>query len=345
MHNENILIVDDTPKNIQVLGSLLKDKNYNLSIATSGEQALSALSNINPDLILMDVMMPGLDGYETCKKIKENSDLQNIPLIFLTAKGETEDIVKGFQVGGADYVQKPFQAEELLARIQTHLEMKKMRDHLDVLVEERTTALKEALSEVELMKLEIVRRLGRAAEYRDNETGMHVQRMSHYSLLLAKACNAPEDLLNSIQEASMMHDIGKIGIPDKILLKPGKLTPEEFEEMKKHSQIGAELLSGIETPFFQISRNIALFHHEKYNGAGYPSGLKGKEIPLEARIVAISDVFDALTSQRPYKEAWPDEKAFQFIENEKGTHFDPELADLFLSMKKEILEIKSTLHD
>jgi putative two-component system response regulator len=343
--NESILIVDDVPKNIQVLGAILKEKGYNIIVATNGKEALGVLETFIPDLILLDVMMPGMDGFEVCSIIKNKEETSGVPIIFLTAKGEVEDIVKGFASGASDYVQKPFRAPELISRVSTHLENKRLRNNLELLVQTRTMQVEKALAEVEQLKLEIIKRLGRAAEYRDNETGTHIQRMGHYSVMLAKACEASKETLANILEASMMHDVGKIGIPDRILLKPNHLTPEEFEEMKKHTIIGAELLSGMDAPLLVLARTIAISHHEKWNGTGYPYGLMGEEIPLESRIVAITDVFDALTSKRPYKEPWPEQKAYDLLESEKGKHFDPHLVDIFLSLKNEIREIQEKFKD
>lgn len=340
-----ILIVDDAPKNVQVIGRILYDKYYNVSIASSGKQALELVKNDRPDLILLDIQMPEMDGLEVCRVLKSSELTSKIPVIFLTAKADTDDILKGFEIGAVDYITKPFQALELLARVKTHVENKKLKENLEELVDARTAELRTALKKIELSQLDLVDRLGRAAEFRDNETGMHVKRMSHYSVILGEAAKLENASLTMLLSASMMHDVGKIGIPDNILLKPGKLTSEEFEIMKTHTVIGAELLSDSGSELIRMAEKIALSHHEKWNGTGYPNGLRGEEIPLEARIVAIVDVFDALTSERPYKKAWSIEDAVSLIQKEKGQHFDPTLVELFIKQLPVILEVKEKFLD
>ncbi len=336
----SILIVDDLPKNIQVLGNILRDKGYNIYAATSGNKALELVQIEKPDLILLDIQMPEMDGFEVCKRLKESELTSKIPVIFLTANVETNDIVKGFELGAVDYITKPFQSLELLARVKTHTEYKKLKENLEELVSDRTTQLRNVLKTIEISQHDLIDRLGRAAEFKDNETGMHVKRMSHYSVVLGRAANLDEERLAMLLSASMMHDVGKIGIPDNILLKPGKLTIEEFEIIKTHPLIGAELLSNSDSELLRMAERIALSHHEKWNGTGYPNGLSGENISVEARIVAIADVFDALTSERPYKKAWTVEDAISWIEKEKGQHFDPALVDLFIDQLPAILEIK-----
>ena len=322
--NWRVLVVDDTPANLAVLKETLAPEGYKLAFANTGEKALEIAAQINPDLILLDVMMPGIDGYETCSRLKQDDKTKDIPIIFITAKKETEDIVHGFKVGGIDYVPKPFQQEEICSRVRTHLELRELQKNLEQMVLERTKQLNDS-------RLEIVGRLGKAAEYKDNETGMHVIRMSHYC----------EVLLN----ASPMHDIGKIGIPDKVLLKPGKLDHDEWEIMKTHTTMGAAILSGGESEVMKMSESIAITHQEKWDGSGYPNGMKGEDIPLEGRIVAIADVFDALTSIRPYKKAWTVEDAVNMIEQESGKHFDPKLVPLFVKILPEIVKIKDQFSD
>jgi len=289
--------------------------------------------------------MPEMDGFEVCKFLKASEFTAKIPAIFLTAKADTDDILQGFEIGAVDYITKPFQTLELLARVKTHVENKKLKENLEELVEARTAELQNALKTIEISQLDLVDRLGRAAEFRDNETGMHVKRMSHYSVVLAQAAKLDNAKLAMLLSASMMHDVGKIGIPDNILLKPGKLTAEEFEIMKTHAKIGAELLSNSNSELIQMAEKIALSHHEKWDGTGYPNRLRGEKIPLEARIVAIADVFDALTSERPYKKAWSIDDAIRLIQKEKEQHFDPTLVDLFINQLPVILEIKEKFLD
>ncbi len=336
-----ILVVDDEPKNIQVIGKYLHDKDYNVSVAANGKAALNFVQNDLPDLILLDIEMPEMDGFNVCKILKSTERTSKIPVIFLTAKVGTADILQAFEIGASDYITKPFQALEVLARVKTQVENKRLKENLEELVDARTAELRKALEIIENSNFDLIDRLGKAAEFRDNETGMHVVRMGHYSYLLGEAIQLEQSKLDILLSASMMHDLGKIGIPDEILLKPGKLTIEEFEIMKTHTTIGAELLSKSDSQLLILAETIALSHHEKWNGSGYPKGLSGTEIPLEARIVAIADVFDALTSERPYKKAWSVEDTINLIQSEKGKHFDPELVDAFIEILPKVLEIKS----
>lgn len=315
-----ILIVDDEPTNLRILKLILQD-DYDLVFAKSGQQAISIVENDLPNLILMDVMMPEMTGFDACKQIKSNRKTAHIPVIFVTALKEEVDETSGFECGGVDYITKPVSPAIVKARVKAHLSLVQA-------------------DELKSSRLQIIQKLGRAAEYKDNETGMHVMRMSHYSHRLALAYgfsdNVAEDLLN----AAPMHDIGKIGIADSILLKPGKLTTEEFDVMKSHPEIGAEILGDSQVPLLKMARTVALHHHEKWDGSGYPFGLKEEDIPIEARIVAMADVFDALTSERPYKKAWTVEAALDYQKEQKGRHFDPTLVDLFQTILPEILQIK-----
>ncbi|PUA28728.1 MAG: two-component system response regulator [Cellvibrio sp. 79] len=320
-----LLLVDDEPANLQVLKQVLQ-QDYRLLFARDGEKALSLALNEQPDLILLDIMMPGITGLEACKQLKNNSSTEHIPVIFVTALADTRDEAEGFAVGCVDYITKPVSPPIVLARVKTQLSLVS----IDTLRETR---------------LQVIHRLGRAAEYKDNETGLHVIRMSHYAreIALAAGMNAldAEELLN----AAPMHDIGKIGIPDVILQKPGKLTPDEWEIMKSHTEIGATIIGDDNSNLLKIARVIALNHHEKWDGSGYPHGLAREAIPVEARIVAIADVFDALTSIRPYKAAWTIEEATDYIDKESGKHFDPALVAAFLAALPNIVKIRAQLLD
>jgi putative two-component system response regulator len=352
VNKPSILIVDDQPINLQVLGKRLQIENYSIMAAMNGKIALEMVEEHKPDLILLDIMMPEMSGFEVCKRLKQNPKTQSIPIIFLTAKTAPEDIVKGFNLGAVDYVSKPFNYAELISRINTHTELKRLQDSLEMAVADRTKKLYDALDELKIIHnqlrgahYETIKRLARAADFRDNETGMHIIRMSYYSRILGKAMGMNDDDCEQLKHASAVHDIGKIGIPDGILLKPGKLDQEEFEIMKTHSAIGAQLLADIDSDLCRLAEKIALTHHEKWNGKGYPNGISGIDIPLEGRIAAVSDVFDALTSVRPYKKAWSVDDAIQLLIKEKGQHFDPEIVDLFLKNKNSILEIKNKYAD
>lgn len=330
---QTVLVVDDTPENLDVIAGILKE-NYKIRVATNGAKALKLADSASPpDIILLDIMMPEMDGYEVCQELKKNPRTARIPVIFVTAKGEVSDEAKGFELGAVDYITKPVSPPLVLARVKTQLALYDQERYLDALVAQRTKAL-------ESTRLQIIRRLGRAAEFKDNETGMHVVRMSHYSRIIAEAMGMPDDYCDLILQSAPMHDIGKIGIPDNVLLKPGRLTDEEWVTMRTHPSIGAMIIGDHDSELLKMAKIIALHHHEKWDGSGYPNGVAGTDIPIEARIVAIADVFDALTTERPYKDAWPVEKAISVIQQDAGSHFDPELVEIFVRELPKVLEIK-----
>ncbi len=333
-----ILVVDDTPANIQILSELLSP-TYRVKAATSGAKAISiAEATPTPDLILLDIMMPVMDGYTVCHYLKNNPKTANIPIIFVTAKSETVDEEKGFNMGAVDYITKPISPSIVYARIKTHLALYSQQRELEKEVKIRTNNIHQS-------QLEIVNCLGRAAEYKDNETGMHVVRMSRYSKLLAEAYGANSEWCDLLFSAAPMHDIGKIGIAEHILCKPGKLDADEWKEMQRHSEYGFKILGGNSSDLLELAREVAITHHEKWDGSGYPNGLSGTDIPLSGRIVAIADVFDALTSERPYKKAWSVEDACQLIEEQAGKHFDPQLVPIFMKLIPRILDVKSSFSD
>lgn len=305
-----ILAVDDEASNLQLLRQILQD-HYRLLFAKDGARALELARQERPDLVLLDVMMPGMSGYEVCAALKANPDTAATPVIFVTALTDTADELEGFEAGAVDYITKPVSPPIVRARVRTHLSLVRTE-------------------ELRASRLEIVQRLGLAAEYKDNETGLHVIRMSHFSRILGTAAGMGELEADDLLHAAPMHDVGKIGIPDRILQKPGPLDPDEWKIMQSHVTIGAEIIGEHDGGMLELARLIALTHHEKYDGSGYPRGLRGDEIPLVGRIVAIADVFDALTSVRPYKKAWTEEEALTFLREQKGRHFDPALVDLFL---------------
>jgi len=330
---QTILVVDDTPGNIDILSSVLRSK-YKVKAALNGERALKiARGEDKPELILLDIMMPDIDGYEVCRRLKADPATANIPVIFITAKNQEEDEKLGLELGAVDYIAKPISPPIVLARVQTHLALYDMHRELRHKVMVQTEQLIDT-------RLQIIHRLGRAAEFKDNETGLHVIRMSHYSRLIAEAYGGNEEWSDLVFCASPMHDIGKIGIPDRVLLKPGKLDKDEWEIMMTHSAIGGEIIGTDDSPLLKLSATIAMTHHEKWDGSGYPNGAIGEDIALEGRIVAIADVFDALTSERPYKKAWSIEDAVKFIDDNSGSHFDPKLVLLFHEVLPQILDIK-----
>jgi len=332
-----ILTVDDEPINREVIKHILKN-HYNLLFAENGLKALALATGSLPDLILLDVMMPEINGYQTCRALKKDPRTRNIPVIFVTAMADIEDEKTGLEIGAADYITKPISPPILKARIATHLSLYNQNRILDARVKERTIELNDT-------RLEIIQRLGRASEYKDDETGLHILRMSHYTRLLAEAIGLPEIEVDCLYNAAPMHDIGKIGIPDRILQKTAALSKDEWLIMRRHPKIGAEIIGHNPTPLLQMARVIALSHHERWNGSGYPRRLQGETIPIEGRIVAVADVFDALTSKRPYKEAWPVSNAMEYFRKEAGNLFDPYLISRFIKIIDSIIAVKERLSD
>ncbi|PJZ82643.1 HD domain-containing phosphohydrolase [Leptospira meyeri] len=320
-HKPKVLIIDDEATNLQILNEILQN-DYHLLFAKDGNKGIELTISEEPELILLDVMMPEMTGHDVCRILKSNEKTKYIPVIFVTALNDIEDEEKGFQLGAVDYITKPVSPPIVKVRIKNHLSLVNV-------------------NEVKTTRLQIVQRLGMASEYKDNETGMHVIRMSHYSQTLALAFGYSAEQAEEILNAAPMHDVGKIGIPDHIIQKPGKLSPEEWEIMKRHPEIGAEIIGDHHSSLLKLARSIAITHHEKFDGTGYPYQLKGEKIPLEGRIIAIADVFDALTTIRPYKKAWEVDAATDFLKQESGKHFDPVLVQKFITVLPKILEIKN----
>lgn len=332
-----LLIVDDEAVNLKIMKRLL-EKQFSLFYAKSGTDAVSIANQEGPDLILLDIVMPEMNGIEVCRILKKDPRTAKIPVIFVTSMNDSEDEALGFSVGGVDYITKPISPPILFARIQTHLALYDQNRALEGKVREQT-------AEINHTRLEIIQRLGRAAEYKDNETGFHVMRMSNYCKILAKSFGLDTETCELILQASPMHDIGKIGIPDHILLKPGKLDKEEWTIMKKHPEIGANIIGSHSSRLLQYAHIIALTHHEKWDGTGYPQGLSGEGIPILGRIVAIADVFDALITERPYKKAWPIQKAVDLIEEQAGKHFDPQIVMCFLDRLPQIMAVEKQFRE
>jgi putative two-component system response regulator len=329
---QTVLIVDDTVANIDVLVGVLKD-DYHVKAAINGEMALKSVNANPPDIILLDIMMPGIDGYEVCRRLKADYTARHIPIIFVTAKIGVEDELLGLELGAIDYVTKPISPPIVKARIRTHLALYDQNRELDRKVHIKTQQLHET-------RLQIIQRLSRAAEFKDSDTGLHVIRMSKYSHILGLAAGMSETDAEMLMNAAPMHDIGKIGIPDNILKKTGKLDEEEFAIMMQHCQIGAEVIGEDSSELLQLAGVVALSHHEQWNGLGYPNGLSGEDIPRVGRIVAIADVFDALTSERPYKKAWSVEDTVDLLEKESNKHFDGLLVSLFVKSLAAIKKVK-----
>ncbi len=340
----NVLIVDDVAENIQVAMNILKEENYEFSYATSGEMALKLIEQNSFDIILLDIMMTGIDGYEVCRSIRANERTKEIPVIFLTAKSDVDSLTKAFNVGGMDYITKPFHADELLSRVRTHLELyhakELLRHHnisLKMKLEYESTRLH---SELEATQKEMIFVLTELMESTSDETGKHIRRVAECSRLLAHYHRSlSEDDAEVIYHASPMHDIGKIAVPKTILHKPDKLTAEEFEIMKTHTTKAHDFLSTSKRKIMKAADTIAYEHHERWDGEGYPRKLKGEAINLYARIVAIADVFDALTHKRVYKEPWHIEDAVDYIVSNSAKQFDPYLVELFEAHIDEFISI------
>ena len=352
-HIATVLVVDDTPENLTLMGALLRD-HFMVKVANNGEKALKiAISDTLPDLVLLDIMMPGTDGYEVCRRLKATAATRDIPVIFLTARSDPDDERMGLALGAVDYITKPISPPILLARVNTHLALKATADFLrdKSAYLEREVALRtlevQAIQDVTIMAMTSL------AETRDNETGNHIRRIQLYVKALAERLrNHPrfeavlnERMIELLYKSAPLHDIGKIGIPDSILLKPGKLTVEEFEVMKTHTTLGrkaiedAERRLGMRVAFLSVSKEIAYSHQEKWDGSGYPQGLAGDQIPVSARLMAVADVYDALINKRVYKAAFSHDQTCSTIVKGKGTHFDPDMVDAFVDIAEDFRSI------
>lgn len=354
-----VLVVDDTPDNLVLMNDLLKD-TYRVKVANNGEKALAIAGSGNPpDLILLDIMMPGIDGYEVCRQLKADPVTRDIPVIFLTAKSEMEDERIGFEIGAVDYITKPISPAIVLARVKTQLSLKAAHDFLrdkNAYLEDQVAQRTKEVSAVQDVTIMVMASL---AETRDTDTGNHILRTQGYVKALAEHLkNHPrfeayltEANIKMLFKSAPLHDIGKVGIPDHILQKPGPLTPEEFEIMKKHTVLGSDAIShaegalGVDVDFLNTAKEIARSHQEKWDGSGYPDGLAGEEIPISARFMAVADVYDALISRRVYKEPIPHEKAVLIIQEARGKHFDPDIVDAFIEISEEFRMIANNFTD
>ena len=345
-YNPHILIIDDVVDNIQVAMNILEEDNYNFSFATQGAEALNLIEqgSINFDLILLDIMMPGLDGFEVCRRIKKNPLKKDIPIIFFTAKVDVDSINQGFSLGAVDYITKPFLADELLARVRTHIQLYNARHLLqqhNIALEAKAKYEKtRLLTELEDNQKQMIWMLTELMEATSNETGKHIRRVSEISALLTHYHpNLTEEDADIIRFSSPMHDIGKMTVPQHILHKSGDYTKEEFKQMQSHTSNAYKLLSCSDRKLIKAAAIIAHEHHEKWDGSGYPRKLKGTEIHIYGRIVALADVFDALTHTRCYKDIWPMEKVITYIQDHRATQFDPELVDIFMEHVDEFIAI------
>jgi len=350
------MVVDDTPENLKLLTDLLKKEGYHVRSFTSGEAALRSVTVEKPDLFLLDITMPDMDGFEMCRRLKSKEELRDIPVIFISALNDAADKVRAFEVGGQDYVTKPFHFEEVLARVRTHLRIEFLQRELEQHNRELERRVAEQVKEISESQIATIVALAKLAESRDDDTGRHIERVQIFCRLLAEEMGKmplfrqkiDASFVGNLYFAAPLHDVGKVGIRDSILLKPGKLTPEEYEVMKTHTIIGWETLRAVcerypKNAFLSTGAVIARYHHERWDGTGYPDGLKGEEIPLEARIMAVADVYEALRARRCYKEPVTHEKSCCILQECSGTQFDPVVIEAFLSVEKEFARVRSSL--
>lgn len=353
-----ILIVDDKPENLSLLQGMLLGRGYRVLELTSGKQALAALKKCRPDLILLDIMMPDIDGFEVCRQVKEDGRLKEIPVIFISALEDTDVRLKAFDGGGIDFISKPLREQEVLARVEVHLKLREAQRKLARQNQYLESLVQEKVKEISASQLATIVAVSKLAESRDEETGHHIERTREFCRILAEklsensryAHQIDTDFIKNIYHAAPLHDIGKVSVADNILLKPGKLTPEEFEAIKTHSMLGAETLETVRAnypgnQFINLGIEITRSHHEKWDGSGYPDGLSGKKIPLSARIMAVADVYDALRSRRPYKEPFSHEKAYDIIKKEANSHFDPVIVSAFVSLESAVADLWERLKD
>ena len=354
----NILVVDDTPDNLRLLMGILGEQGYKVRPASDGPYALSTARAAPPDLILLDIKMPGMDGYAVCEQLKADDLTRDIPVLFISALNEPLDKVKAFETGGVDYVTKPFQVEEVLARVKIHVTNHRLQAELEQYNNNLQHLVQEQVKEISQAQMATIVAMSKLAESRDDVTGKHIERVRTFCKMLALKLKERPEFTNVVSAAyaknvfyaSPLHDIGKVAIPDNILLKPGKLTEKEFKTMQTHTIHGAQTLEAVrvEYPnnsFITMGVAIARSHHEKWNGTGYPDGLVGEDIPLSARIVAVADVYDALTTKRCYKEAFSHEKSCDIIYHDSGTHFDPRAVEAFMELKDEFMNVRQKLKD
>ena len=341
-----VVIIDDTPVNLLLMEKLVtrQPECPPLPFGDPAEGLGWCLDN-EPDLIIVDYMMPGIDGLTFIERVRALHDRDDVPILMVTANHERQTRYDALLRGANDFLTKPIDKHEFEPRVRNMLKLRQA--HLDTRhrAEELAEEVRRATAEIFLRERETITRLARAAEFRDPETGAHIQRMARYSALIAEQIGMPREQVSRILQAAPMHDVGKLGIPDHILLKPGRLNPEEREIMKRHAEIGHDILKGSASSVVQLGASIALSHHEKYDGSGYPNGLAGEAIPIEGRIVAVADVFDAITSERTYKKSWPIDDAVAFLREGRGTHFDPACVDTFFGSLDEVLRIREQFKD
>ncbi|MDJ0721018.1 MAG: response regulator [Desulfobacterales bacterium] len=373
---DSILMVDDNATNLQVLSQTLAGRGYRLLVAKNGESALAITNKAQPDLILLDIMMPGMDGFEVCRQLKADPETHDIPIIFLSALGQTEDKVRGLQLGAVDYITKPFQPEEVIARVETHLtlrclqrrleaanfELRDLNENLEQKVKARTRELEAEQAKVLKAQNAIIFGMAKLTESRDDDTGKHLERIERYVEILARelAKTDPaisEQWIEHVKATSALHDIGKVGIPDAVLQKPGRLTPEERRVIELHPEIGGDTIGKVRerlgtadhelkaTEYLRRAMEITYGHHEKWDGSGYPYGTEGEGIPLSARLVAVADVYDALVSKRVYKSGMTHQEAGDIIRAGAGQHFDPRVVAAFNATEDRFRQVADAYSD
>jgi len=342
---KEILIVDDKIENIKLLNSFLEEEGYKLRNALDGPTALLSVHAKRPDLIILDINMPKMNGFEVCKRLKIEKESAGVPVIFISALNDLESKITAFEVGGVDYIIKPFASQEVLARVKMHLELSDYQHNLEKKVQEGLKEIKALNYELELTQDEMTVTLASILDAKDDDTGKHVTRVAEFSKLLAELYGLDSETIKLIYKAAPLHDAGKVAIPDHILNKPGKFEPDEWEIMKTHAIKGYEIFKDSTRPILQMAAVIAKEHHERWDGKGYPEGLKGQEIHIAGRIVILADIFDALTHKRVYKEAWSYDKALEYIKENSGMIFEPRIVDLFVKNFDKFQLIHQSLQD
>jgi cyclic di-GMP phosphodiesterase len=347
-----ILVVDDEDRNLRMAKAMLIPMGYEILLARNGKEALETVAESPPDVILLDVMMPEPNGYEVAETLKSRESTRMIPIVMVTSLAGVEDRVKSLKIGVDDFLTKPIDKSELRARVASLVKVKAYYDlqrdcqtQLEKQVQEKTEELRTAYESLQDSSLETIFRLSRAAEHKDVETGAHLVRMSRIAGIVAEELGLSKEEQELILYSAPMHDIGKIGVPDHILLKPGQLDSHEWDIMKRHTTYGGEILGDSNKPLIHMAETIALTHHEKWDGSGYPKGLKGEAIPLEGRITAIADVFDALTSKRPYKDSYQNDAALAIIKEGRGIHFDPRIHDAFFARVEDVILVRDSINE
>jgi len=343
----SVYVVDDVSINLELVESVFRDDpNLLIRKAENGEELMKCIDAYGiPDLLVLDLMMPVMDGFDVLDNLKNGRESNYFPIIVLSALTDKQSIVKALSMGADDYVTKPFFVEELKARVGNMLKLKERDEYLNTSLDVMESNLIEKLQIIEQTQVEVIIRLGKAAEFRDDETGRHIERIAAYVNLITDKLGLNREQRIMMQYAAPMHDVGKIGIPDGVLMKAGKLTADEFKIIKLHTVIGSRILSGTTLPLLELAKEIAISHHERWDGGGYPLGLTGKDIPISGRIVAITDVFDALTSKRVYKDAWPIEQALEYLMSMRAKQFDPDIVDAFFAIVDQIKNVRQAKSD